>query len=466
MKCLYLLFFYTILTINGFAYKVKFNITNTMNDTLIVGEYLGSYKNMHILDTIILKKGIGEFKNDTLKSGLYFLYNDKNKYDILLSSAEKSLKVSYKAPEFLQTVKIEGSPLASSFIEYMKFITDKKELAKKDSTQEERIRKEVAEYVSKAVAANQNNIFGKFINFNTPVNVPEGTQESRFKYFKQHFFDNANIFDVELLHTPLVEEKLNEYYTYQVGTPTEICHEIDSLLTKSQFNKEIFRFVLVNTFQHYLKSNQVIAENIWVHIGEKWYIPFATWSDLAYMERLKHEVKYRMPNRIGEKAPDFSTTILSDKDFILAQTDSVKRKDVYQGKEGNLSTIIGNDYTLLVFFEADCSHCKEVMPQFYNVFSKYSTQGLKGVIVHNNNTPEGKVEWCDYINKNKMYDWVNCWSPYSTDYKSKYNIVTTPTVYLLNKGVIELKNIDSKTLDDYLKNKYAKGKRDIVSCQE
>jgi len=34
-----------------------------------------------------------------------------------------------------------------------------------------------------------------------------------------------------------------------------------------------------------------------------------------------------------------------------------------------------------------------------------------------------------------------------------YNIVSTPTVYLLHNGIIELKNIDYKTLDEYLKNK-------------
>ena len=161
----------------------------------------------------------------------------------------------------------------------------------------------------------------------------------------------------------------------------------------------------------------------------------------------------RLPNLIGEKAPNFATTILSKNDFLAAQTDTTKLKDVYQGIDNNLSASIGNDYTLLIFFEADCSHCREVMPAFYQVYEKYALKGLNGVLVNNNNTPEGKIEWCDYINQNKMYDFVNCWSPYSNQYKDLYNIVSTPTVYLLHKGKIELKNIDSKTLDEYLKNK-------------
>jgi len=453
MKQLFIFLFGVLLSSQGFALSVKFNISNTKNDTLVIGNYFGSQKNMMVLDTVILKNGVGEFKNDTLKSGLYFIFNNKNKYDLLLSSSDKNLKISYKSPDFLSTIKIDGSAITSSFIDYMKFLNDKKELVKNDSTLVQATSKEVNTYISKVVAENKTNILGKFLNFHTPVQVPEGTQELRFHYFKQHFFDNANIYDSELLHTPLVEEKLNEYYTYLVGTPTEICQDIDSLFFKSQSNKEVFRFLLVNSFQHYLKSNQVIAENIWVHIAQKWYIPFATWSDFAYMERLKHEVKMRLPNLIGEKAPNFETTVLSKNDFLAAQADTLKRKDVYQGSETKLSSIIGNDYTLLIFFEGDCSHCKEVMPHFYEVYNKYAPKGLKGVIVHNNNTPEGKIIWCDYINQNKMYNWINCWSPYSNQYKDLYNIVSTPTVYLLNKGVIELKNIDSKTLDEYLSKK-------------
>lgn len=453
MKRLFILLLSAFVALNGFALSVKFNINRTKNDTLVVGNYFGSYKNMMVLDTVILKNGVGEFKNDTLKSGLYFLYNDKNKYDLLLSGSEKNLKVTFQASDFFSTAKIEGSPIAASFVDYMKIINDKKEIVKRDSTLSESTGKVVSEYLNKVIAANQNNILGKFLNFYTPVVVPEGTPEYRFKFYKQHFFDNANIFDGELLHTPLAEEKLTEYFSTLVGTPTEICNDVDTLIARSNSDNEIFRFVLVSTFQHYLKSNQVIAENIWVHIAQKWYLPYATWSDFAYTERLKHEVKMRLPNRIGEKAPDFDITVLSTNDFLAAQTDTVKRKDVYQGKEAKLSTIVGNDYTLLIFFEGDCSHCKEVMPHFYEVFNKYAPKGLRSVIVHNNNTPEGKILWCDYINNNKMYDWINCWSPYSNQYKDLYNIVSTPTVYLLNKGIIELKNIDSKTLDEYLKNK-------------
>lgn len=439
---------------NSFAIRIKFRL-NSPNDTLVVGHYYGSHTNMLALDTLLLKKGIGEFKNDTLKSGLYFLYNDKNKHDLLLSSSEKDLIVSYDSSDFFKSIQISGSPIAQNFIEYLKYINEQKQAIKNDSTISDKISKEVNSYLSNLIAQNKSNVLGKFLNFYTPISISSScsTQEEKFYYLKSHFFDNANIFDSELIYTPLFDEKLTEYYNYLIGSPSDICKDLDSLITRSMSNKETFRYVLIHTLQHYLKSNQVIAENFWVHIAQKWYIPFSSWSDFAYLERLKFQVKARTPNLIGAPAPDFKANILNTSDFTICKTDSLARKDVYQGKEKSLKSILSNGYTLLIFFEADCSHCKEVMPLFYKVFNKYQNKGLQGIIVNNNNTPEGKVDWCDYINTNQMYDWTNCWSPYSNEYKDLYNIISTPTIYLLHGGVIELKNIDSKTLEEYLSRK-------------
>jgi thiol-disulfide isomerase/thioredoxin len=434
---------------------MKFKISNTTNDTLLVGYYFASVKNMYVLDTIVLKNGVGEFRNDTLQSGMYFLFNNKKKYDLLLNSTDHVV-ISCKMQDWFSSVKIEGSQAANGFMEYMQFINCKKELAKKDSTQVKKIGAEVDSYLRKKTAENRENIFGKFLAFLQPVQIKEGTPEEKYRYFKNHFFDNANIFDAALLYTPLYEDKLNEYCNYLVGSPSEINRDIDSLLTRAMTDKKIFRLVLVNTFQHYLKSNQVIAENIWVHLADKWYLPYGDWLDLATREKLKYQVKVRKPNLIGCKAPDFALTFIDKTGFLKAKVDTATRKDVYQGTETKLSKILDSNYTLLIFFEADCSHCKEQMPKFWDVYQKHKSDGLKAIIVHNNNTPEGKVMWCDYINKNQMYDWVNAWSPYSNEYRNLYNIESTPTVYLLHNGMIELKNIDAKTIDQYMTGKVTK----------
>jgi thiol-disulfide isomerase/thioredoxin len=452
MKKIFLLLTTILIIQNSSALNIRFKVLNIKNDTLVFGHYIGSYKNMIVLDTMILKKGIGEYSNDTLKDGLFFIYNNKEKNDILLSASDK-LKVTYNATAFLKSVEVTGSTIISKFIDYLRFLDDKKNQIKNDSTKASVISKEVKSYQENIIAENRNNILGKFINFFTPLNIPEGTPEEKFSYYKKHFFDNGNIYDKDLYYTPLIDEKLNEYYSVLNGSSAEITRDIDELLTKCKADKDLFRFVLVSTFQHYLKSNQVIAENIWVHIAETWYIPYASWADFAYMTRLKHEIKMRKPNLIGAEAPNFAMTIIEKIGFLAAIDNETIKKDVYQGTETKLNKLLSDNYTLLIFFEADCSHCKEVMPDYYNVFNKYVSKGLKGIVVNNNNTQEGKPEWCDYINKNQMFNWTNSWSPYSNEYKDLYNIVSTPTVYLLHNNKIELKNIDTKTLDSYLQLK-------------
>ena len=62
---------------------------------------------------------------------------------------------------------------------------------------------------------------------------------------------------------------------------------------------------------------------------------------------------------------------------------------------------------------------------------------------------EGKIKWVDFINKNGLYDWINAWNPYSYEFKLKYNIMTTPQIFLLDadKKIIA-KNINpEQTLD-------------------
>jgi len=439
-------------SLNIQALNLKLKIVSGKKDSVIVGYYYGSAKNAYLIKKIALSNGVGEIKADSLPAALFFLIYDHKKYDFLAEKGE-SITMEYKDPDFYKTVKIKGSNVAKGFVEYVNFLSDKKEAATKDTTQANKIGKEVQEYCRKKIEETGDNILSKFLQFVQPLQLPDMAPNDRFDYVKAHFFDNANIFDPDMLHTPLVEDKLKEYLSFLIEEPDSICKDIDNLLIKSYKDNSLFRFMLVTTLQHYLQSKQVISENIWVHIADKWYIPFASWSDLAEMERLKYQVKARKPNLIGCLAPDFDMTVLSKEDMLKAKSDTAALNNVYQGFDSKFSSQQSNDYTLLIFFEADCSHCKEQMPKFWDVYNKLKSTGLRTIAIHNNNTKEGKVMMCNYVNEHQYYDtnWVNAWSPYSNKYRELYNIESTPTVYLIHQGKIVLKNIDSKTLEEYLR---------------
>jgi len=45
---------------------------------------------------------------------------------------------------------------------------------------------------------------------------------------------------------------------------------------------------------------------------------------------------------------------------------------------------------------------------------------------------DGKEKWVDFVNKNKLYDWINAWNPYDYNYKLLYDIKSTPQIFVLN----------------------------------
>ena len=86
----------------------------------------------------------------------------------------------------------------------------------------------------------------------------------------------------------------------------------------------------------------------------------------------------------------------------------------------------------------------------YKIYqNSLKTQNVKIVAVSTLFGEEGKIKWIDFVNKYGLYDWINAWNPYSYDFKVKYNIMSTPQIFILDadKRIIA-KNINpEQTLD-------------------
>jgi len=112
---------------------------------------------------------------------------------------------------------------------------------------------------------------------------------------------------------------------------------------------------------------------------------------------------------------------------------------------------VSAEYTLLYFWEADCSHCQKSTPQLYDVFLKYREKDVKVVAVHVINSVEGKEKWVDFVNEHQMYDWINGWSPYNNDFRKQYNLQSFPQLFLLDKDKkIIAKSLAPEQVDEIL----------------
>jgi hypothetical protein len=66
---------------------------------------------------------------------------------------------------------------------------------------------------------------------------------------------------------------------------------------------------------------------------------------------------------------------------------------------------------------------------------------------------DGKAKWVDFVNQHGLYGWLNAWNPYSYDFKLKYDVVTTPQIYILdeNKKILA-KKIGSEQVEEIVKS--------------
>ena len=190
------------------------------------------------------------------------------------------------------------------------------------------------------------------------------------RYYRAHYFDNIDLKDARLLRTPIYDEKIKNYLNRVVPQiPDTVNMEIDKLLTISQSNKDIFRYMLITMFNLGASSQIMGFDAVFAHVAEKWYLPNATFEDTAFIRKTRQTVEKLKPLLLGKTAPDFQMMWVPSDHFTVAQTDSVARNNPHIGTMIKLSQV-DSKYTILAFWEADCHHCQKQIPELYNVYKK------------------------------------------------------------------------------------------------
>ena len=230
------------------------------------------------------------------------------------------------------------------------------------------------------------------------------------------------------------------------------------LITKARKDPDVFRYVLVTLFNYYASSQIMGMDKVFYHIAEKYYVPEATWSTKDFIDKLKVQIKEKKPLLIGNIAPDIQLVDVPAQHFAQAADDTAARKNPYVGSFFNLSDVKAK-YTILFFWDTDCGHCQKAMPVLHDVYERLKDKDVKVVAVHILGGVEGKEKWVKYINEHNYLDWVNAWNPYDYSYKEKYDVKTTPVLFLLDeKKKIIAKQISPEQTEDILKYLLKSGK--------
>jgi thiol-disulfide isomerase/thioredoxin len=467
------------------GYEIKVKVKGIKDTTIILGHHFAN--SMYPDDTIkVNKDGVGVFKGkEALPQGMYIVFLPTKTYFDFIVNENQDFSIENDTTDLFKKIKFTGSEENQIFYNYQYYLNDKRDEIKKlqDSrkaakTDAEKkavdekmkvIDADVKAYLKKLIDERPNSFVGKFIKATQEIEVPEPPKDAngkitdslfQYNYYHHHYFDNFDISDPRLLRSPLYENKIINYIDKVAPqSPDSLDLEMDMLIAKSRTSQELFRYMLVTLFNHYGQSQIMGFDAVFLYIADKYYLKEATWSDTAFVKKLKDQVIHKLPLIIGKTAPDIQLVYVPSEHFIMAADSSKEfKRNPYVGDFFKLSQIRAN-FTILFFWEADCGHCKTATPIMYDVYKKIKDKSVQVIAISTLFGEEGKEKWINFVNEHKLYDWVNAWNPYDYKFKELYDVTTTPTIYILDKDKkIIAKRIGPEQCEEII-NHYAKASK-------
>jgi peroxiredoxin len=456
-----LLFIFGIATTDSIGQNEAFNLNikvSGIKDSII---YLANYygDKQYLKDsTNADASGKFSFKSqEPMPGGIYLIVLPGKRYFEVVVDKEQKFSMETEDAQLVEKMKVSGSEQNKMFYEYLRFIQQKQKEVEPlrqafESTKEnpdssvfyrEKINiidKEVKEYKENFIKKNPGWLMSKLFKASTDPVIPDppilesGEVDSlfSFKYYKAHYLDNLDFSDDRLLRTPVFHNRLQYYLknlTLQI--PDSINKEADFIITKAKANKDVFRYVVNYITYTYETSNIMGMDAVFVHMAKNYYTPDqAFWVDSIQLYKIKDKAATLEPLLLGKKAQNL---VMKDE----------------KGKYQSLHDINAK-YTILYFWDPDCSHCKKVTPKLADYYAKVKQQGVEVFAVC---TEVETDKWKKFIEEYKL-SWINVHDPdFRVNFRKMYDIQTTPVVYVLDEEKkIIAKKIGVEQLEEIMDN--------------
>ena len=425
------------------GHKIEVKIKALKDTSIILGHYFN--QSMYVDDTTQINasgKAIIQGE-DPLPQGIYVVYlPNKNYFDILIGE-DQHFSIETDTANFVKSMTIAGADETKKFNDYQRFIISQQEKAKSlqaklqevgpDTPEGEKIKEQLQE-VNETVKAkweeliknNPGSMLALFLKGIQDVEIPEfdipesSTNKDsllrvkRYNYYRNHYFDHLDVTDQRLLRTPFFAQKLENYFSSVLPQiPDTLLKESIDLIEKARPADEMFQFLVSYLFNYANDSKIMGMDKMLVGLADKYYLSGeADWADEEFLKKLTKRVKELKPTLLGKKAHD------------------LKMQD-YKGQFHRLSEIIA-PVTILVFWEADCGHCKKAIPKLNKLYhEKLMDKGVEIFAVY---TQGDQPEWNKFIDEHELYDFINVWDPYrQTGFREYFDVQSTPTIYVLDK---------------------------------
>lgn len=453
---LILLFAYNLKASFNANSKLKIHFHSEVNSPLPLklAYYYGS--KVFLQDSITLTSSGRLAYTGDFHEGIYLLvFPNSNVYEFMVDkNNELSIKISFKKNDYCSTIR--GDSISVAFDIYHKkmsgilnHLDSLKHLLSEAGSAETRDKltrnvnsiKDSIQLVNEVLSLKyQGTFLGNYLKAQIPVKIPKLINRSissdslgllmKLYYFKNHYLDNIEWNDQRLIYTPVLEDKINDYFVKFVQkTPESNSAAIDTILNKTS-NQKVNRFLTEMLFERFEQNkHKSLDEYAFLYLLKHYYLEGkAPWMNGDQISILEAEYNRFRPTSIGQMAP---TIALPDKDNKL-----VNLNDIH------------SQYFLIFFWNYECQHCQRILQELVSLVSKYKYLDIKVLSVF---TGEDLAIWKAYLAKKIPQTWVNTYEKgQNPKISSVYNISSIPSIYLLDSNKIILnKNVTISELDSY-----------------
>jgi len=461
MKRSLFLFALLFLVLQSFAkettgYHVHLKIPGVKDSMVYMAHYYGkALPNIYKRDSAKFNKnGEADFNSTDpdFVGGIYMmLLSDRKTYIEFLINNGDDFSITANLDKLPDGVKFKNSPENERFQEYIAFLKGygekqqaiQKELAGAKSRDDSAaIRKQAVEsgkeltnYRNTYIKEHSGSLLANIFKALDVPHVPEGqhmledgvTKDTAFayNYYKSHFWDGFDFQDDRMIHAPIYDAKLDEYFSKLVlPWPDSVEKEADMLLHKAHGTKDVFKYTLWWTTRFIENSKIMGMDEAFVYLVENYYMKGeAFWLTPDELSKYLDRAQKIAPNVIGNLAPE-----------IKVPNIMTKKEESLLGEKA--------DYTLLIFYSPSCGHCQREIPSVDSLYRAHLKK--KGVRVFTVATEGEEKAITDFITKNKLEGWTNTWDhEHAGDWRGKYDVYSTPTMYLLDdRKIIRGKRLD------------------------
>jgi len=433
---------------------IRINIDNYSDTVLILTSYFGD--KIKLVDTAFSKKGRFEFTNkDGYPGGIYMAVSEKkSKLFEFIVSHEAKITLSTDTVSYIRNMKIKGSEENKVFFNYVlynesvykqikKYSDELKETKQEDERHAEllmlvdSLNKASIDYKLDIINSKPKLFVSKMLNAMREPEVPDSIVANndstyKYKYYKNHYWDNLDLSDSRFLLTPLLNKRVTEYFDQVVTLqPDSVIVAIDLILEKSSGSPDNFNYLIWKFVSEYQNPKYMGFDKVFVHIADKYFT-----TDKYEISNATESVRKSILDRaailrpliIGKPAPN----------LILIDTN---------GQYVSFNALT-NKYIVILFWDDECGICKREIKYLQENLDSWNYD-LEIFAVNINSDLD---KWKKFIvDHNLKWTNVNGTRSVTQDFHDIYDIYGSPVIYLLdNERNIIAKRIAAKQIPDII----------------